>query len=114
MTLRVMLVFVGMLALLLVGIVAVGAMLPKQHVARSSADYKRPPEAVWNAITDVRAFPSWRGDVKSVEPLPAHNGLPAWRERGANGDIPFAVIESQPPTRLVTRITDASLPFGGT
>ena len=111
---RILLIILVVLVLLLVLVLALGALAPKRHTTRSQARYQQSPQVIWDTITDFRAFPTWRRDVKSVEPLPEHNGLPAWREHGANGDIPFEVIESQPPHRLVTRITDPKLPFGGT
>ena len=46
--------------------------------------------------------------------LPADSGRVAWRESGKNDAISFAIEQAEPPRRLVTRITDKSLPFGGT
>ena len=111
---RALLAFLVMLVALLVVIVVVGALLPKKHEAHSTARYQAKPEAVWATITDYKAFPQWRRDVRSVDALPPQNGLPAWREHGGNGDIPYEVVELKPPTRLVTRIADPKLPFGGT
>jgi uncharacterized protein YndB with AHSA1/START domain len=100
----------------LVGLAAIaGAMLPKGHVAARTAHYKQPPEKIWAAITAVDEFASWRGDVKSVERLPDKNGRPCWKENWTNGTVlPIEVDELEPPRRMVTRIADASLPFGGT
>lgn len=36
-----------------------------------------------------------------------------WRETGKDGKITFAVVAADEPRRLVTRITDPKLPFGG-
>ena len=71
------------------------------------------PEQVWGALTDVAAYPTWRGDVTSVEMLPSDSGHVAWREHGKNDAISFAIEEAERPRQLVTRITDKSLPFGG-
>ena len=38
----------------------------------------------------------------------------AWVEDGKNDRITFVVETSEPPRRLVTRIADPKLPFGGT
>jgi uncharacterized protein YndB with AHSA1/START domain len=101
----------------LVGLVAVmalvGAMLPKSHVASRTATYHVAPSAVWAAITDVNAFASWRGDVSRVEMLPDRNGHRVWREHGKNGPITYEAVELTPPTRLVGRIADTNLAFGG-
>ena len=94
-------------------VVVVGYLLPVKHVAVVSARMPATPEQVWGALTDVAAYPQWRGDVMSVEMLPADSGHVAWRERGKNDAISFAIERAEPPRRLVTRITDKSLPFGG-
>ena len=108
-----LLVLVGVLVALVVVVTIIGALLPKGHVARRTARYRQRPEVIWKAITDYDAFPAWRSDVESVEKLPGRDGLPAWREKSRHGEIPLEVTEAQPPTRLVTRIADPNLPFGG-
>lgn len=95
-------------------VVLVGYLLPVKHVATVSAQVPASPERVWQVLTDVAAYPTWRGDVTSVEMLPADSGHVAWREKGKNGAISYAIDQADPPRRLVTRITDKSLPFGGT
>ena len=111
---RAAIVFLVLLAALLVVIVVVGALLPKSHVVHSTAHYQKPPEAVWAAISDYKSFPEWRMDVRSVDVLQPRNGNPSWREHGTNGDISYEIVESKAPMRLVTRIADPNLPFGGT
>ena len=49
-----------------------------------------------------------------MEVLPDENGQRGWREHGTDGVIPYRVVESVPGRRLVARIADPSLPFGGT
>jgi uncharacterized protein YndB with AHSA1/START domain len=111
---RAILVFLVLLAALLVVIVCVGALLPKSHVVTRTARYQAKPEIVWATITDYKSFPQWRTDLRGVEAMQPKNGLPAWRERGTNGDIPYEVVELRAPTRMVTKIADPNLPFGGT
>ncbi|MGD0403306.1 MAG: SRPBCC domain-containing protein [Candidatus Acidiferrales bacterium] len=100
----------------LVGVVAIiGSLLPKEHTATRVALFHQPPEAIWSAITDSPKFPEWRKSVRGVETLPAVNGKPSWREFDKyDHSIPYEVVESTPPQRLVTRIADPDLPFGGT
>jgi uncharacterized protein YndB with AHSA1/START domain len=100
-------VVVGMMAL-------IGLGLPQGHVAARRARFRQPPEGVWAAITDVDAFPSWRPDVKRIERLPERDGRPVWREVGRHGPLTMEQLEAQPPWRLVGRIADPALPFGGT
>ena len=108
------LMILGVLVILVVAVWAIGATLPKGHTASRKATLKQPPEAIWAVITDVDGFTTWRKDVKSVKRLPEENGQAGWVETMDMGEIPLRVEESTPPRRLVTRIADPNLPFGGT
>jgi hypothetical protein len=103
-------VLVGLAALMWV----IGAMLPKDHVATRMARFSQPPEKIWEALTNAEAMPSWRKDLKSVKRLPDRDGKPAWVETSSFGDMPLYVETAEPPLKLVTRIADPDLPFGGT
>ena len=103
----------GVLVGLVVLVVAVGALLPRSHVAPRTVHLASPPEAVWRTLTTVAAYPEWRPGVKSVEPLPADGDRLAWRELGAHDAVAYEITEMAPPTRLVTRITTTGLPYGG-
>ena len=104
----------GSLAAVVVLIAIIGSLLPKKHNASRTARYHQPPEAVWQAITDFAGAAAWRTDVKSVERMPDQNGHQVWREIDKQGQaIPFETAESIPPRRLVRRIADPNLPFGG-
>jgi uncharacterized protein YndB with AHSA1/START domain len=94
-------------------VVITGYLLPVQHVVTVAAHVPATPEQVWDAVTDVAAYPKWRGDVTSVAMLPSDSGHVAWREQGKNDAISYAIEQAERPRRLVTRITDTSLPFGG-
>jgi uncharacterized protein YndB with AHSA1/START domain len=102
-------VVVGLGLLVVVG----GSLLPVKHVATVTAPVPASPEQVWQTLTNVAAYPKWRGDVTSVEMLPTDSGHVAWREAGKGGTISYVIDQADAPRRLVTRITDKSLPFGG-
>ena len=67
-------------------IAAIGATLPRDHVATRSLALRRPAEEVWPAIMQATA---------------------------ASG-VPVDVVESDPPRRQVTRVKDTEKNFGGT
>jgi uncharacterized protein YndB with AHSA1/START domain len=108
------LIILGVLVAIVAVIVLVGYLLPVGHVASRSARFHQPPDSVWAAITNVTAYPTWRTDVTNVDPLPPENGRARWIEEGGGQRITFEVAESDAPRRLVVRIADAGLPFGGT
>jgi uncharacterized protein YndB with AHSA1/START domain len=93
---------------------AIGSAVPREHTATRLALYRQPPEKVWAAITEVESMPQWRKDMKGVKRLPDVNGMPAWVETLGTGEMPLQVEEWDPPRRMVARIMDDNLPFGGT
>lgn len=102
-------------ALLLVAFL-VGRALPEDHVASRMIRLQRNADRVWKEITTVDKFAEWRGPpLEGVERLPDRpGGKAAWVERWKGmGRVTFEVVEQDPPRRLVTRIVDQSLPFGG-
>jgi uncharacterized protein YndB with AHSA1/START domain len=107
------LIGLGALAAVAAIVTIVGALLPAGHVAVRRARYHRRPEELFAVITDFAAAPAWRKDVKQVELLPPREGRTTFCEHGAHGKITFEVDELAPPARLVVRIADPGLPFGG-
>lgn len=102
------------LASVVVLILVIGWLLPKDHIATRMGRYRQSPETIWGAITDLDAMPSWREGLKSMKRLPDRNGLPANIEFTTSGEIPMDTIEMVPPRKLVRRIAGSNLPFGGT
>jgi len=107
------LVTVGVIAGVIAAVAIIGAMLPRDHVATLSARVAAPPSAVWSTLTEPAAFTTWRRDLVKVEVLPPTDIGPSWREHSRNGAITYVVDDFEPPRRLVTRIADAGLPYGG-
>jgi hypothetical protein len=106
----------------LIGLVAVmaliGMSLRPDHVAARQAEVPRSPAELYAVIRDVEAMPTWRKELKKVELLPPVDGKRSFREHGRQGVITFVVDLDEPPTadrpgRLITRIADDKLPFGG-
>jgi Polyketide cyclase / dehydrase and lipid transport len=102
----------GLLVVVVGLIAAIGALLPKDHSAILSARFSKPPQAVWEVITGP---PDWRSNVRSFEKLPSTDGRRTWKEIDQRGHaITYEAVEETPPARLVTRIADRTLPYGGT
>jgi hypothetical protein len=110
---KIALIAVSALVLLVVVVLAVGYMLPQDHRASRERVFAVAPNRVFAAIATPSEFPKWRTDVQRVELLPEKDGRARFREKGSNGDIVYQVEERIPDRRLVTRIADRSLPFGG-
>ena len=110
---KIALIIVAGIAAVIALIAIIGALLPRDHVATLTARIAAPPAAIWDAITDAASFPKWRGDVTKVDLLPATATGPSWREHSRHGAITMVVDVADPPRRLVGRIADEGLPFGG-
>lgn len=104
----------GAVVALIALVVIIGALLPRDHVASVSARIAAPPPAVWSALVQPEAFPTWRGDVSRVKMLTSTANGPSWREHTRNGTLTMGIERSEAPNRLVTRILDENLPYGGT
>lgn len=104
----------GALLTLVAVVAGIGALLPKDHVATRRARFRQPPEALWASLTAIDEYPSWRRGLERVERLPDRDGRASWRETGEHGPIAFERVEAVKPSRLVVRIADQDLPFGGT
>lgn len=88
-------------------VVLIGAALPKGHVATRTV----PIRATASDVFALIAGPSdWRGlkyELLTASPL-------KWRETDAGGDvITYERVETTAPRRIVNRIADPKLPFGG-
>ncbi len=104
----------GGVAALLVLVFGVGLFLPVDHTASVSRVVEGTPGEVWAVITDVEAFTTWRTDIDRAERLETREGWPVWREDGPSGSLTLEVTGIEPARRMVTRIADEGLPFGGT
>lgn len=106
-----------LLVLLAIGflVLVVGWRLPVGHVATRSAVVPASVPSVFARVNDFRSAPTWRSSVTAVdvEAGEVADGVTRYREHSSDGVIPYEVIEREVGRRLVTRIADPSLPFGG-
>ena len=111
---RIVLIAATTIVVLIIAVVLIGMLVPKTHIATRTVVLDAPPPVVWKAITTVEAYPQWR-DVQAAVLLPPQAGRKMWRETDRHGDtMTLEVLEEIPERRLVTRIADKQLPFGGT
>lgn len=112
---RWLLLVLALLAALVLVVLAVGWSLPERHTAVRSITVPAPPAAVFALVSSVGEYPQWRAGVTAVDIVAADDaGRPLrFREHGPDGEILFEIVERVPDARLVIRIADPSLPFGG-
>lgn len=96
-------------------VVAIGYSFNERHTVMRETTVNAAPEAVWTTISDFSNAASFQGNLSRVDVLPAQQGMPVWREVDRKGEsVTYAVVESRPPVRLVVKVAQADLPFGGT
>jgi hypothetical protein len=110
---KLLLGLLGVVVAMGLGVVFVGLALPKEHQARRTGRFRRPPRAVWEVISNIDAYADWRSDLERVERLPNSGGQARWKEHSRGQAITFQMVESKPTSRMVTMIADKTLPFGG-
>jgi uncharacterized protein YndB with AHSA1/START domain len=91
----------------------IGLVIPRRHIASRTALYDKPPEQVWALLSNFSGYAHWAPEVSSVRRLPDQGGHPVYQFEGKWG-MPLAIEAIDAPHRIVTRIADPSLPFGGT
>jgi len=92
----------------------VGWMLPAEHHAESKLEVPAAIDSVWPIVSRVGEYAAWWPAVKAMERRPERDGHEVWLQRGRGGPFPIEIIEAREPTRMVTKIVDDGLPFGGT
>lgn len=107
---KIALIIAASLVVAVLIVVVIGSRLPRTHVATRTQHFDSPPAAVYAAIRDVASYGKWRKDVQRVELLSATQ----FREHGAHGAVTYDVLEDVPGRKLVTRIADLDLGYGGT
>jgi len=106
-----LLIVAGILVCTVLIVLLIGYLLPVKHRASIAVSVHATPGQVWERLTDIRNYPKWRKDVKSVEIVSDSE----WTEVDAHGHrLPFKIVSQDRDVRLVTRINGQKLPFGGT
>lgn len=107
---KVALILLGVVAAVIVLIIVIGALLPKEHVAARSVKLRAAPGDVFRLVSGPQG---WRTDLREYKVFD-QDGRHMVRETDTHGQtITYETVQSQPPTLLKRTIADKSLPFGG-
>jgi uncharacterized protein YndB with AHSA1/START domain len=99
------------LAIAVVLVFVIGAMLPRDHTAERTVSINATPETIYARLSDFANRPQWITGLKQVTFEP---GGRFYTEHHASGPLRMEIVELTKPTRLITRIADDKLEFGGT
>ena len=110
-SMKIALSIAAVLVVLVVGVVVIGALLPKHHVASRSAVFRAPAPQLLALISGAQ---EWRPDVKICEVF-GKDGRTFQRETSQHGQtVMYELQGSQPPNRIERRIATEGLPYAGT
>jgi len=108
---KILLIVVGGILLVCLGVVVIGSLLPKSHVASRSASYRATPEQLFSLISGPQ---NWRPDLLSCETVPDSGGRELMRETTKNHEIvTYELRDRVPPTSITRRIATQILPYSG-
>ena len=110
---KILLIIVGAVIALIVIVLLIGAVLPRNHVASLEIVLRRNPDEIYAVVRDFAAGPAWRTDLQSVEILGEIDGHVRFLEHSKQGKITYEIVEDKPPETLVTRIVDQDLGYSG-
>jgi len=109
---KLLLLLLAAMAVLIVGVVLIGSLLPKQHTATRSASYRATPEELFSFISGSQ---TWRPGVQHCEVSSDSAGRELLRETTRGGEtITYAVLDRVPPRSLKRQIVTPNLPYSGT
>lgn len=95
-------------------VLVIGMSLPQGHRASRTVTLPAPPATVFGVLSDFEKHPQWRSGVRRVSVEGDTRAGALVREESSDGTMPFRLEVFDPPRRMVMRIADPSLPFGGT
>ena len=101
------------LVLILAMVLLVGSYLPVKHQVTREATYRATPAQLFALIRNVDDYPSWQKSVSKIEVLPDVDGKQRMRETNSGQAITYELGDIVPNKRIVSRIVDDKLPFGG-
>ena len=96
-------------------VIAFGSTLPATHAFGRAVEIPASPESVFAVLNDIETLPAWSKRILRVEPLPARDGHPTWRQTfAAKRAASLEVFESAAPRRVAWRLADLGGPYRGT
>lgn len=108
---RILISIAILLVLLIGGLFAWGATLPREHTAGSRVTLTTPPESVYAVMRDQAALHTWWSEVDTIFPVTGADGRERWGEKMGGAEFTIIVTEDEAPHRFVTVIDTLGDPF---
>jgi hypothetical protein len=109
---KILLIAVAAVVLLVLIVVAIGALLPKHHISTRSAHFNASPDQLFPLIAGPQ---NWRPDVAQCEDITDNEGRHFQRETNRrNETMTYELLASKPSHSIQRRIATPNLPYSGT
>lgn len=99
------------LFLLILLVIGIGFLLPAEYEGAHDLTLERPPEEVWEAVSDFRRYPIAGRNTRSVEELSGEPGLPVWREDLGQVSLRIRTLRATAPRHLEREIRGIGSPL---
>lgn len=107
--------WIGYAVATLAGLLALGFVVgltrPQEVHAKAGVEINRPPQEVWDTLTNMENLPKWSTEVKEVVKLSENPRR--YRVSGAGGSSEAEFISLEPPKRFVSKMEMPSMGFSG-
>lgn len=108
---RILLLVLGLVVVLILAVVVVGALLPKRHRVSRAASFRAAPNQLFALIAGPQ---NWRPNVLKFEPVSGGSSRELVRETTRNGEtITYELLDSKPSQSIERRIATENLPYSG-
>ncbi|TGK33369.1 polyketide cyclase [Leptospira gomenensis] len=101
---------VGFVVALVLVVYGIGSVLPVEHTSSLEKTFPVPAKTVYALIRNVREYPSWRSNLKSIEEISSVS----WKETDSNRETTtYSFVRDEKDRLLESKIMDEDKPFGG-
>ena len=102
--------FAFYLAIAVVLVFIIGAMLPRDHTAERTITVPATPETLYTRLADFANRPQW---ITGLQKVTIEPGGRFYTEFHGSDALRMEIVELTKPSRIITRIADEKLEFGG-
>ena len=103
-----LLIAVAAVAALIVAVVVIGSLRPRNHVARVRGRLNANPDAVWQVLRGFETWAEWNSATQKVERTTDLNGKQVWLFHGRWGKMPMILDTDESPRRMRTVVGEGA------